>query len=143
MAADLYVHILTDDVSEDDMNIFFASSFGHERFDMKRAAVAQGDGSWHAAYDRISKTPQYHIGEVSWLKAALFGDSESFIPPPVQAVAAAIGDDLPILDDPLIDSLIGAMTRGNPTAYATDKELGEFRAFLEEHRGKRVFTVSW
>jgi hypothetical protein len=143
MAADLHVHIMTDDISEDDLCDFFSSTMGTKWFNLARAGQNQRNGRWDAAYQKITKTPRYNIGEVSWLKAAILDDSETFVPGPVQAVHEAIGDDLPTLDDGLIDRLVGAMTRANTTGYTVDERLGKLREFLEKHKGSRVFTVSW
>lgn len=142
MAADMNIHVLEGDCTESDLVDFFSSTFGSKHFG--RRGIGCGP-AWDAAYKKIAKTPSVHVGEVSWLKAAVTGDSEEFVPNVVQAVSKVIGEDLPVVDETLIDR-IGSAWGTKPNAAAKDYDVADrdtVVAFLREHMGKRVFTVSW
>jgi len=65
-----------------------------------------------------------------------------FVPGTVQQVFDAIGENLPVIDDILISKIGVAFDAGNGTSYSlANRE--EVLSFLEQHRGKKVFTVSW
>lgn len=93
-------------------------------------------------YKKIASTPNVHVGEVSWLKAALLDDSDRYIPSAVQQVTDIIGEDLPVVDDAMIARIADAMKAPNATSY-TLNSAEEVLTFLKQHKGKRVFTVSW
>lgn len=123
MAADLHIHVVTE---------------GAEGEDGVVSAPAYPD-QWDPS--SVARSPNVWVGEVSWLKADLFG-SEDYVPAPVQAVFDLIGDELPVVDDALIEGVVRAMGLPNATRYSL-AEVDEVRAFLEAHRGLRAFTVSW
>jgi hypothetical protein len=139
MAADLHIHVMTDDITEDDLAAFFSSTLGSKWFSMYNLPNSVDR---NAVFEKISNTPNVWVGEVSWLKAALFEDSETFVPDLVQAVHEIVGEDFPVINDTLIDKLNKAMHAGNKTAYSTADD-NEIVKFLKKHRGKKVFTVSW
>lgn len=127
---------ITDDMTEEEagslIEAFFAESPTHEE--------------WGEAYLRVAETPGVWVGEVSWLKAALTGDVETYIPDPVSDVREAIGEDLPIIDQDLIERVMQALKGSNETGYDVANEtygVRQIREFLETHRGLRAFTVSW
>lgn len=91
--------------------------------------------------DIVFNTPSVWVGEVSWLKAALFEDPESFIPDLVGAVQDVI-HDLVLIDDKLIESIKAALNHGNKTGYSVT-EADTVLEFLEGHKGKSAFTISW
>jgi hypothetical protein len=137
MAADLHIHVVPDDIEEGTIAAFFSNTLGSKYFGGRFSEEQR-----NAAFPRIADTPNVWIGEVSWLKAALFGDSGTFVPSTVQLVQDAISEDLPTLDDELERKLLAAFEATNDTGYnlaSADK----IRAFLAEHKGKRLFTVSW
>lgn len=140
MAADLHVHVL-EGITEDDLRIFFSNTLGSKHFSPVTVGERNdyGPGS---IYDRVGNSPNVWIGEVSWLKAMLLEDGETFIPEPVQAVQELIGEDLPVLDDELQAKLLEALQRPNRTGY-TVAARDDVVEFLTEHRGKKLFTVSW
>jgi hypothetical protein len=93
---------------------------------------------------RVMDTPNVWIGEVSWLKAALFdGGTEEYVPTTVQAISDMIGEDLPVLDDDLIGKILGAFDAPNQTPYRLADTPGALRSFLNEWKGLPVFTISW
>ncbi len=136
MAADLHIHVFTG-MTEDDLAAFRNNHMGSRHF----GAVPYNQRRWDKACDRIAATPQVWVGEVSWLKSALFGD-DSYVPDAIAGVSDIIGEDLPVVDDDLIARIAEALGRENTTPYevADDEDV---LAFLHKHQGERVFTVSW
>jgi hypothetical protein len=135
MAADLSIHVITPDFTESDYAAMKSSTFGSKFF--------TGMGRYRDdLFMKAADTPQVSVGEVSWLKAALSGDDEEYVPGPVMKVHEIIGEEFPIVDDELIARLRDALDAPNTTGYhvATADEVCEF---LEEHRGAKLFTVSW
>jgi len=47
-----------------------------------------------------------------------------------------------VIDDPFMEKVKEAMSIPNKTGYSL-ANAEEILAFLEEHRGKQVFTISW
>lgn len=139
MSADLHLHIF-EGITEEDLAAFFVNTIDSKYWAGLSTWI---DGiSIDDAYDRIVNTPQIWVGEVSWLKAAMLDNSEDFVPSAVQAINARIGEDLPVIDDDLITDIVGAFDLENITTYELASPQ-EIRKFLEEHKGKRIFTVSW
>ena len=101
----------------------------------------------------VSSTPSVFVGEVSWLKAALFCDAETFIPDAVGKVSEILSREmLPLISDELIAEIAKAMTLPNQTAKEGGVYLGagytvaaanDVVCFLERHKGKRAFAISW
>jgi hypothetical protein len=169
MAADLHIHIF-EDIDEKDMEIFFCTTVGskwspttkvmksippdiskdkyyesetfRKLFDEATVKTDKLDKRWSETCSKMSKTPNIWIGEVSWLKAALFDDNERYIPDPVSAVNNIIGEDLPVIDDELVSKIVTALGLENKTSYAVTEPI-EVKQFLEKHKGKRVFAISW
>lgn len=141
MAADLHIHVL-EGCSEQDIMKFFSNTMGSKHFDLRmprdHKAITDPDDLWA----RVSESPNIWIGEVSWLKAALTGDSDTFVPTPVQQIHDVIGEELPMLDEALEAKILEALALKNDTGYDVTKQ-EEVKTFLKEHRGKRLFTVSW
>lgn len=90
----------------------------------------------------ISNTPNIWVGEVSWLKAALFKDGDTFIPSPIQKIYDLIGEDLPVIDDKFIADAKQALSVKNSTKYSLSNTK-DIIDFLKQHKGMRCFTVSW
>ena len=146
MAADLSIHVRTEPLTDDVMRAFFANTLGSSWGPKDLSSILSGPNnhdSWMEAVKVVSDSPQVWIGEVSWLKAALAGDDETFVPNPVAQISELIGDDGSAeLTDDMIEAIIKAIDVPNQTGYsvATPEQV---RPFLEEHRGKPVFCVSW
>jgi hypothetical protein len=135
MSADLNIHIF-EGITERDLAIFCANTIGSKYFNPGKL----GD-KWDKVCEKIGSTDQINVGEVSWLKAALF-DSDEFIPDPIGNICEIIGEDLPVIDDILIAKINVAMKLPNKTSYSLAS--GELIIkWLEARRGKRIFTVSW
>jgi hypothetical protein len=139
MAADLHIHVFAEgELTEADFRNFFSNTLGSKWFNPRTIALSREIED----RDRVTDTESVWVGEVSWLKAALFEDDETFIPNPVAQVNEIIGENLPIVDDALIEKIHLAVGVPNNTSYDVTGE-HEVIAFLEKHRGKRAFTVSW
>ncbi len=148
MAADLHIHVM-DGVEEEDMRCFFSHHSGHKYF---AGFFTQEDCKLPGKYDfmcghhdRVSDTPNFRIGEVSWLKAALF-DDDSYIPNPVARVSELIGEDEPELTEELRDKILQAVQAPNETHYDVYGNAGDdvsLEDWLNQHLGKKLFTISW
>lgn len=141
MAADLHIHVFAEgELTEDDFRGFFSNSLGSKWFEF--GGNRHYEDNWQDYFKKFSETASVWIGEVSWLKAALLEDKETFIPDPVSKISSIIGEDWPIVNDKLIARIRKALGLENQTLYSvsTAKEVIEF---LELHKGKRAFTISW
>src|SRR5262245_26911747 len=142
MAADLHIHAMVD-VTEDDLKCFFASTLGSRFFNP--SGKTECDSTICKHWDKVTADPHIWIGEVSWLKAALLEDDD-FIPEPVEKINELIGEDLPVLDEALKNSILDALkVRGDRgTGYdvrSPDNE--DLIKWLDANMGRRLFTVSW
>jgi hypothetical protein len=143
MSAELCIHVMTDDLTEEEVKILLGGSLGSKWFDWQAMAWNQRTGRYDAVMRKVSETPHVVVGDVSWLKAALFeGGEDEFVPDTIGAVASIIGEDLPVLDEDLVNRIIGAYELPNRTNYelAAPEPVVEF---LRAHQGQRIFTVSW
>jgi hypothetical protein len=141
MAADLHIHVFPEGgLTEEDFANFFSHSLGSKWFNL--GSRDYFDKEVEASRNKVMETENLWVGEVSWLKAALFGDEDTFVPGPVAQVNGIIGEDLPIIDDALIGRIREALRVANTTSYEVSRE-DEVVAFLELHKGKRAFTISW
>ncbi len=136
MSADLHIHALMG-VTEEDLAEFNSNTLGSKWFNPKPHGERKEE-----VFDKIADTPQVWVGEVSWLKAALFEDPERYVPLPVATIAEIIGEELPMCDDALINRIAEAMALPNGTGYQLANAT-EVLTWLEEHKGHRLFTVSW
>lgn len=134
MAADLHIHALTESCTEHDVARL-------------RSGASRVDATCDAAYNAVAATPQFWVCEVSWLKAALFADSEQFVPSVAELVTEAIGRDFPVLDDTMIQRLTVAMFGNTPnaTSYSTvdAEKLGAWMEWCSQNKGRKLFHVSW
>lgn len=89
----------------------------------------------------VFQTKNIWVGEVSWLKAALFEDAGTFVPRPILVINEATRD-MPVIDDDLIDTVKQAFELDNTTGYKLCSA-DEVVKFLTEHKGKRCFNISW
>ena len=140
MAADLHLYVMEPPASEDDLRLVMSNTLGSKYFSPVNVRASMSSER-QAARDRIYSCPDIWVGEVSWLKAALFADQDSFVPDAVAAVSTVVGEDLPVIDDMLIKRVADALGQGNTTGYNVTSE-NPVLAFLEQHRGKRAFTMS-
>ena len=138
MAADLHIHIVTDAITEDVLADFFSSTLGSKWFN----PTPKNWDEREPIFGVVADSPSVWVGAVSWLKAALFEDVEAYVPNPIGLVSEIVGEELPVIDDELIEKIKDALQVNNQTAYRFCNP-DDVVAFLEEHSGKRCFTVSW
>lgn len=120
MAADLHIHAMTNGVTLRDV-----------------------EGDLSDPSNRAGDTPNIWIGEVSWLKAAMFEEgSEMFVPGPVQRIEELVGSGKPVLDEDLRDRILAAFDLPNTTNYAVAKK-EDVALWLDRHMGCGLYTVSW
>lgn len=148
MAADLHIHIMTDDVDENDLRAFFSNNMGHKWYQPMSIPARPAEAGimewedYQEILDKIAKTPDIWIGEVSWLKAALFEDSETYIPDPIGDLEELIDDGVTVINEKFITMVEEAFKQPNDTTYQI-ANVTEIVEFLREHAGKRIFAVSW
>lgn len=139
MGADMSIHIFKE-LTEDDLADFFDHTLGSKYF--RGFHCKQDFNKWNKALDKIAKTPSIWIGGVSWLKASVFDDDETYVPDPVQKISELIGEDLPILDESLLNQIVDALQLENTTEYRIN-EPDKVKEFLNEHMGEKLFIVNW
>lgn len=133
-------------ITETDLSCFNSNSLGSKWFSVFRGGSTYGvcpERTRCVHWNRITISDRIDIGEVSWLKAALF-DDDDFVPHPIESLRELIGENLPILDADLSAAIIEALSRGTIGCY--DVRPGDdpdLLAFLERNVGYRLFTVSW
>jgi len=169
MAADLHLHIRTSEVTDELIADFFGHCLGSKFFDIDRQETLptlddiKRHPNWKwlekdfdengnirpgayvpgLAHIVISDTPNIWVGEVSWLKAALFEDPNSFIPDPIGAVREIFEDDEGTeITDEIIQKVQDALVRPNQTGYSIS-EANPVIEFLKKYKGERAFTISW
>jgi len=150
MSADLHIHILQG-----------VTEYEVRRFELPTVTnnwVSEDDDSvtrmyeYDKLYNIISKTPNIWIGEVSWLKAALFEDQDTFIPDTVQQIVEIIDDGFPFVTDELIKKIADTFDLPNNTikkdgvwngnGYSLAKK-DDVIEFLKQYIGYKIFTISW
>ncbi len=145
MAASFCIHIF-EGITEEDLADFFCSNLGSKYFDLRRASAQQRPGAImlmdRPSHKKIRDSASVTVGDVSWLKAAVLGDREEFIPGPIEKLSELVGEELPVIDEAFIAAAKEAYKLPNDSGYdleGADKVIG----FLRQHQGKRVFSVSW
>lgn len=132
MAADLHIHVRTPEITDEVLNIF-----EHDGVPM-----SQKDGlTWEKTYNIVAESPNIWIGEVSWIKAALFEDKKTFIPDTVGEISMIVGNGIVLTED-VLGQIKAAFNVDNNTSYEiADKQT--VLDFLKNHLGKQIFQVSW
>ena len=139
MAADLHIHTMRG-VTEDDLRCFKAHVLTSKYFDLHRVPCSKSYDCRH--YRAIVDSEQIWVGEVSFLKAMLLEDTETYVPSTIQAVVNLIGENQPIIDDEFITKIRAAFGENNDTVYSL-ADVKDVVEFLEANKGQKVFTVSW
>jgi hypothetical protein len=140
MAADLHIHVV-DEVPDRILRIFNADLFPPVISDVPEYSGAERD----EAFGIMVNTVNLWVGRVSWLKAALTRDPTSYVPDLVQIVAEVIPPYPPVVvDEGLLASLETALQQvKNAPEYYKTEDPATVLAWLRDHRGCRVVTVSW
>lgn len=139
MSADLHIHVGPMPIVPADHPVKIMLNgpweLDHERFDELKAR-GEIEDIW--------------IGEVSWLKAGLFGDSASFIPPLVAAISEtfhSVYKGQPVKITPAIIELVKERIAASAdvedrTSYSiADPEA--ILIWLTQQMGREAWTVSW
>lgn len=159
MAADLHIHIRTQECTEDVLNAFRKNTIGHPRGHVWDDNISDEDNikkmqeisgkytndDWRKAYNIISDTPNIWIGRVSWLKAGLLGDDgREYIPEPVEIISDLLENE-PVITEELISKITNALSvKSTANEYYTiTDDIVSVRQLLQENIGKQAFTVSW
>ena len=141
MAADVKIHVLTDEFTEEHYKAMAYNAFDSRYFE----EVSPESLGFKDKFDiaRIADAaPNIWIGEVSWLKAALFEDSDKYVPGPVEQIVEIIGEDFPTITEELIVKVEAAFYAPNTTKYEVARE-EDVVEFLRQHKGKKVVTITW
>lgn len=140
MSADLSIHALVY-VTEDELAEFKSNTLGSDYFSWTKRVPYERSNE---LYEKFANTPSVCVGEVSWLKAGLTGDSDTYIPPLCEAVSSCFEHDLMLCDDAFIARMAAAIKQAKPNSTGYETSEGEpILKFLEEHKGEKVFTISW
>jgi len=135
MSADLHIHTLTKDFTEEHYKQLKSHTLGSKYFNPN----VQVD---YKLYKLCGNTPQVWVGEVSWLKASLFDDAETYVPSTIEKIHEIIGEDFPLIDDELISKIKSALLLPNKTNYSIDSGKSVLE-FLEKHKNEKAFCISW
>lgn len=169
MSADLHIHIRTPELTDELVASFFSSTidskyYGYSRdrkatlqdiknhphwkwlekdFDPQTGELLPGKYGHDLAYIVVADTPNIWVGEVSWLKAALFDNAAVYIPNTIERISEILSaeDGQPITEE-VIAEMKAAFELPNETGYSLAKA-DEVIGFLQEHLGEKAFTVSW
>lgn len=99
----------------------------------------------------VGRTESLWIGEVSWLKQTLFGQSEGeYVPSLVQEISDVFIDEFGktwwLVDDQLIKEVKQAIEKAgsnNHEFYRVVEDTQEIIDFLEQHRGCIAYYLVW
>lgn len=146
MSADFVLHVLLDDMDVEDFKIFTSNVLGGPWFEypwFEYVPYEKRNERFMELANKFGHRPQCWVGEVSWLKASLLQDGETYIPDIVGNVAELV-DNLPVITDELIAQIkAAAMTAGNRTSYKVIDGSDELIDFLKKYKGHRVGGISW
>ena len=141
MTADLHIHIRTEEITDEVMQTFFCNVLG-SKYCNPQIAFQYGDLSYRLKlFQKMNETPNCWIGEVSWLKAEVFDDGNTYIPNAVGEVSEIFENET-VIDDDVIKRVEDAMSMKNDTSYGVASK-DEVVDFLKEHKGERAFTITW
>lgn len=131
-----------DDITESDIRCFKSHSLGSRFFNLRGGCGTSMCIHWQ----RIMESDSVGLGEVSYLKAAIF-DDESYVPTGLTLIDTLIGEELPLLDVDMAVEIIVTLRRGSegreslyPTIAHDDHKL---REFINRNIGSRLFLVAW
>ena len=131
MSADLVIHIRDSGISDKVLDVFQNMDGGG------------GFGEWEAAMELVGGTDHVVVGEVSWLKAALFEDEETFVPSPVMRISELIPETPPVeITEELVAEAEKAFALENTTSYDVG-DGADVVEFLRRNIGREAFTASW
>lgn len=115
MSVDIIIHVFENGLTKEDLRAFFSHTLGSKYFNLLRDDHKANE----VATDKMELTDQFNLCEVSW-------DTPTW----AQKIINIIGEDLPFIDNDLIEKI-------RPHA---DQNL---IFWLEQHKGKQIFVVFW
>ena len=119
----------------------------HDEFFDRPPEVIQTEQLQHDdAVELIEKLSVIYIGEVSWMKAGLMGNTskDNFIPEPISKLIELIPDkDFTPISDELIESVSKIFDMNNTSIYPLEASKEEVISFLNKNKGSEVFTITW
>jgi len=157
MASDFYIHIADESVLEGSsfnnfdevLRYFFCFHIGSPYFNPKlQDQDPQFKEKYDETWDIVDKTPSVFVGEVNWFSVTLnelFGEKDIYkdIPNPVLEISRLFADsELVLIDDEFISKVKSALELPNQTKLKLG-DAAEIINFLETHKGKYCFSVSW
>ena len=145
MAASMSIHIMSNTPESDEaLKCFFSNHLGSTYFDPDYECPESGPQTCNVHFDIMANNGVLEVGEVSWLKAALIGDAETYVPSPVHQVAELLSEPTEITPE-LVDQLEAAFDLPNTTGYSVADNKDNVRSKLAPYMGKgyRAFTISW
>lgn len=135
MAADLHIHVRSKGLTDEMLRVFNGTWICGGPDD-------NSDEMEPARDEVFRRCPAVWVGEVSWIKAWLFEDDDTFIPGPIEKIQALIGDaGDKVIDEALIDAVREAFGVPNDTGYPL-AIADDVCAFLSAHKGEKAFCVS-
>jgi hypothetical protein len=143
MAADLFLHVLTEDFTKDHFIATKATALGSKYFKWQLSKKEKKLEKEAMEIMYSDNFPGVFVCEVSWLKATLAEDNETYVPSVAEQIGDLIGDELPVINDDLIEKIKDILENTkNLTQYSIgDKD--DIIDFLIDNKGKRVFSISW
>lgn len=138
MAADMHMHIL-EGVTQDEYAIFNWNTLGSKYYDRNK----DNDKYWIALSKKFNQTPNVWIGEVSWLKEALFEDV-SCVPTVIEGLSKLIAEDFPVIDDALVLKVRKIYDDNEKIEQCMGCNIkNQVIDFLNQYKGKKVFLLNW
>lgn len=140
MAADLHIHVGPMPIKPAENSVHFLLNGAYDI-----------DFDKHMVDSKAGIIEDIWVGEVSWLKAALFEDGDrNFIPPFVKVVSETFpsvysGKSIEITEE-LISGLMTKMGIAATLKDETQYDLGDpenILMWLTARKGKQAWTVSW
>ena len=134
MSAHMHIHVF-EGITEEELASFFSPHIASKHFGGLQQDQ-QDERAREALTRKIDGTPNILVGALNMFNA------DDAIPDTIGVIEETIGEDLPVLDDALIEKILAAFDRDNNPDYPVEP-INDVRRFLEVHKGKRVFFVYW
>lgn len=130
----MHIHVL-EGITEKELALFFSSHASSKHFGGLQSNPCD-EKTREELTKKIDCTPNIWIGALNMF------DADDTVLDTVGAIEETIGEDLPVIDEVLIEKIVAAFSRENNLNYpvANPDEICEF---LKTHKGKRIFFVYW
>ena len=141
MSASMHIH--SDSyISEEAIKCVMGNTIGSKYFGYK-CPLERKYGLCEKHYDDVANSDQVTVGDVSWLKAALFED-DKYIPDTIGTINDIL-HDVPFLTERMAKEIDAAFGLDNESIYEnTDESVRErVKEFCKRNIGSLVFTISW